>query len=138
MRLHVPGQKKPVPAELKDISMGGCFIWASPPAGIAWTELGLGPSGVHRGKVREPFQGSRSIDRITVSVSFRRQPPVIFGTGPIIRRAGDRGFGVRFDDANQDGERFISALSEVALDLRPDFAEQFLDHDVALAAAATP
>ena len=88
--------------------------------------------------MREPSQGSRSTDRITVSVSFRRQPPVIFGTGPIIRRAGDRGFGVRFDDANQDGERFISALSEVALDLRPDFAEQFLDHDVSLAAAASP
>ena len=110
VRLHVPGQKKPVPAELKDISMGGCFIWASPPA---------------------------DTDRITVSVSFRRQPPVIFGTGPIIRRAGDRGFGVRFDDASQDGERFISALSEVALDLRPDFAEQFLDHDVSLAALAS-
>ena len=26
---------------------------------IAWTELGLRPSGVRRGKVREPSQGSR-------------------------------------------------------------------------------
>ena len=106
VRLHVPGQKKPVPAELKDISMGGCFFWAAPPA---------------------------DMDRVTVSVSFRRQPPVIFGTGPIIRRAGDRGFGVRFDDASQDGVRFIDALSGVSLDLRPDFAEQFLDHEVQIA-----
>ncbi|HEX3694447.1 MAG TPA: PilZ domain-containing protein [Polyangia bacterium] len=103
VRLHVPGQKNPVPAELKDISMGGCFFWAAPPA---------------------------DTQHVTVSVSFRRQPPVIFGAGPIVRRAGDQGFGVRFDDANQDGAHFISALSAVAPDLRLEFAEQFLDHEV--------
>jgi PilZ domain len=108
VRLHVPGQRKPIPAQLKDISMGGCFFWAAPLA---------------------------DTDHITVSVSFRRQPPVIFGAGPIIRRAGDRGFGVRFDDASQDGARFIDALSAVALDLRPDFAKQFLDREVQIARA---
>jgi len=108
VRLHVPGQKKPVPAELKDISLGGCFFWATPPA---------------------------DTDRVKVSVSFRRQPRVVFGAGPIVRRAGERGFGVRFDSASQDGAHFISALSAVALDLRPDFAEQFLDHEVHIARA---
>ena len=108
VRLHIPGRRKPIPAQLKDISMGGCFFWAELPA---------------------------VNDQITVSVSFRRQPRVIFGAGPIIRRADDRGFGVRFDDASGDGVRFIDALSAVALDLRPDFAEQFLDHEVQIASA---
>lgn len=106
VRLHVHGQKKPVPAQLKDISMGGCFFRAAPPP---------------------------ESSQVTVSVSFRRQPPVIFGAGPIVRRAGDQGFGVRFDDANQDGAHFISALATVAPDLRLEFAEQFLDHDVQIA-----
>ena len=106
VRLHVPGQRKSVPAELKDISLGGCFFWASPPA---------------------------DADRVRVSVSFRRHPPVIFGAGPIVRRTGDRGFGVRFEDTSQDGAHFISALSAVAQDLRRDFAEQFLDHEVQIA-----
>ncbi|MEA2700318.1 MAG: PilZ domain [Myxococcales bacterium] len=105
VRLHVPGQKKPIPAELKDISMGGCFFTARAPAAA----------------------------RVTVSVSFRRQPPVIFGAGPIVRRAGNQGFGVRFDDASQDGAHFISALSAVDLNLRSNFAEQFLDHEVRIA-----
>jgi hypothetical protein len=106
VRLHVSGQKKPIGGQLNDISMGGCFFWAVPPA---------------------------DTDHVTVSVSFRRQPPVIFGAGPIVRRAGEQGFGVRFDDANQDGAHFISTLAAVAPNLRLDFAEQFLDHEVQIA-----
>jgi hypothetical protein len=103
VRLRLAGQRKPIAGELKDISMGGCFFNAPPPVG------------------RDP---------ITVAVSFRRQPPVIFGAGPIVRRDGTQGFGVRFDGANQDGVHFIDALSAVAPNLRVDFAEQFLDAEV--------
>lgn len=89
-------------AQMKDLSAGGCLFEARLP--------------------REDFQH--------VSLSFRRGLRAPLVTGTVVRRVGDQGFAVSFDEIGADLRRLASALAAISPALRADFVGGFLDPSV--------